>query len=248
MQSDLLGRGVPELTRTGCDETVPLAMPGGTGRRGAGVAGVLFVALTIAAVATGPNLDLTQADYARRLQSFYAVSANQSRSSISFSLGVLAVLSFILFLGSLWDALREAGGEEDQPSAAIIVAGGAFATLFAVGWALGGMAGFALREVQTYKPDVDSFLLLGWLAILSRVAALAAAGTMAAAAAPAVRKAFAPWVSTLGYLVAVLGIAAVVFLWVAPLGLIVDGAAFVGFLIWSAAIALAMSRVIGQRS
>jgi hypothetical protein len=217
-------------------------------RRGAGVAGVLFVALSIAAVATGPNLDLTQADYARRLQSFYAGSANQARSSISFSLGILAVLSFILFLGGLWEALLEVGGEGDRPSAAIIAAGGASAALFAVVWALGGVAGFALREVQTYRPDVDSLLLLGWLAILSRVAALAAAGTMAAAAAPAVRKAFAPWVSTLGYLVAVLGISAVVFLLVAPLGLILDAAAFVGFLIWSAAIALAMSGVIGQRS
>jgi hypothetical protein len=40
----------------------------------------------------------------------------------------------------------------------------------------------------------------------------------------------------------------VVFLWVAPLGLIVDGAAFVGFLIWTAAIALGMLGVIGRRS
>src|SRR5206468_10376779 len=127
----------------------------------------------------------------RRLQSFYAGSANQVRSSISFSLGILALLSFILLLGGLWHALREAGGEGDEPSAAIIVAGGAFAALFAVGWALGGVAGFALREVQTYKPDVDSFLLLGWLAILSRVAALDSAVTLAAVASPAVRKACA---------------------------------------------------------
>jgi hypothetical protein len=219
-----------------------------TVKRGPGVAGILFVAFSIAAAATGPNPDLTQADYASRLQSFYARSANQAHSSISFSLGILAVVSFILFIGGLWDALREAGGEEGQPSAAVIVAGGAFAVLIAVVFALGGMAGFALREVQTYKPDVDSFLLLGWFAILSRVAALAAAGTMAAAAAPAVRKAFATWLSILGYLVAGLGIAAVVFLWVAPLGLVVDGAAFLGFLIWTTAAALAMLGVIGQRS
>ena len=147
----------------------------------------------------------------------------------------------------MWDALREAGGGRDRPSAAIIVAGSAFATLFAVAWALGGVGGFVLREVQTYRLDVDSFLLLGWLAILLRVAALAAAGTMAAAAAPAIRKAFAPWVSTLGYLVAVLGVAAVVSLWVAPLGLIAADAGLVSFLIWTATIALGMLGVIGRR-
>ena len=219
-----------------------------TVRRGAGAAGLLFVAFSIAAAATGPNPDLTQANYASRLQSFYASSANQAHSSISFSLGVLAVVSFILFAGGLWDSLREAGGEGRRPSAAIIVAACVFAALFAVVFALGGMAGFALREVPTYKPDIDSFLLLGWFAILARVAALAAAGTMAAAAAPAIRNAFATWISLLGYLVAGLGIAAVVFLWVAPLGLVVDLAAFVGLLIWTAAVALAMSGVIGQRS
>jgi hypothetical protein len=137
---------------------------------------------------------------------------------------------------------------EGRPSAAIIVAAGAFAAVFAVVFALEGMARFALREVPTYKPDVDSFLLLDWFAILARVAGLAAAGTMAAAAAPAVRKAFATWISLLGYVVAALGIAAAVYLWVAPLGLVVDGAAFVGFLIWTAAVALAMLGVIGQRS
>jgi len=148
----------------------------------------------------------------------------------------------------LWDALREAGGEEGRPSAAIIVAASAFVALFSVAFALGGMAGFALREVPTYKPDVDSFLLLGWFAILSRVAALAVAGTMAAAAAPGVRNAFATWISLLGYVVVALSIAAAVYLWVAPLGLVVDGAAFVGFLVWTAAVALAMLGVIGQRS
>ena len=58
-----------------------------------------------------------------------------------------------------------------------------------------------------------------------RLAALVAAGTMAAAAVPAVRKAVALWVSTPGYVVAVLAVAAVVFLWVAPLGLIAAEAA-----------------------
>ena len=98
-------------------------------RRG-GVAGILFVALFVGAAVMEPHLDLTQADYARRLQSLYAGSTNQARSSLSFSLGILAVLSFILFLGSLWDALREVGGGQDRPSAAIIAAGSAFATLF----------------------------------------------------------------------------------------------------------------------
>ena len=81
-------------------------------KRLGGVAGILFVALFVAAAATGPNPDLTQADYAHRLQSLYAGSTNQARISLSFSLGILGVLSFILFLGGLWEALREAGGED----------------------------------------------------------------------------------------------------------------------------------------
>lgn len=216
-------------------------------RRG-GVAGILFVCLFVAAVVTEPHVDLTQANYASRLQSLWAMPANQEHSSIAFSLGILAVVSFILFLGGLWEALREAAGDGDQPSVAIIVAGGTFAALFAVVWALGGMAGFALREVGTYKPDVDTFLLLGWLTILLYIAGLAAAGTMAIASAGAVRRAFAPWIAGLGYLVAVPAIAAVPFLWVAPLGLMAALAAFVGFLVWTAAIALGMLGVIGQRS
>jgi hypothetical protein len=207
-------------------------------KRRAGVAGILFVALSVAGVAIAPHVDLTQPDYASRLHSAYAGSANQTRSSLSFSLGILAVLSFILFFGGLCDTLREVNGERDWPSAAVVAAGATFAALFALGWSLDGVAGFALREVQTYKLDVDSFVLLGWLSILSRVAALAAAGTMA----------FGGWVSLLGYVVAGLAAAAVVFLWVAPLGLVVDGAAFLGFLLWSAAIALAPWGMLGRRA
>lgn len=246
-RSPLSGRDHP---RTGAN---PLgaaralrALQEGTMKRRGGVAGILFIALFVAAAVTGPHPDLTQPDYARRLQSAYAAS-NQDRISLSFSLGILGVLCFILFLGGLWEALRDAGGEGGRPST-IIVTGTTFATLFAIAMALGGVGGFVLRETQTYKLDVDSFLLLGWSAILLRVAALAAAGTMAAVAAPAIRKAFPSWVSTLGYVVAVLSVAAVASLLVAPAGLIAAAAASVTFLVWTAAVASGMLGVIGRRS
>ncbi len=219
----------------------------GTMKRFAGLAGFLFVAFSIAHIATGGTVDVTDPNYADRFADFYDRSAHHTHA-LSFALGMLAVLAFLWFLGGLCD-YRRAGGRGLSGTPVVVAVGGAgFAILFAGAAALGTVVGVTLAEVTTYKLDADSALLIAWLSVLFRFAAIVAAGAMMAASGLPARG--GPRLPTplaiLGYLAAVLAAGAVLSLVIAaPLGFVVFVLAFIGLCIWTLGVSTVLFRRAG---
>jgi hypothetical protein len=213
-------------------------------KRFAGLAGFLFVAFSVAHIATGGTVDVTDPNYGSRFADFYETSANHTHA-LSFALGMLAVLAFLWFLGGLCDYLG-AGGRGLSGTPVVVAVGGAgFAILFAGAAALGTVVGVTLAEVTTYKLDVDSALLVAWLSVLFRFGAVVAAGAMMAAAGLAARG--EPRLPTplaiLGCLAAVPAVGAVLSLVIAaPLGFIVFVVAFIGLLVWTLGVSTVLLR------
>ncbi len=216
-------------------------------KRSAGLAGFLFVASSVAHIATGGTIDVTDPNYADRFADFYDRSAHHTHA-LSFALGMLAVLAFLWFLGGLSDCLR-AGARGLSGTPVVVAVGGAgFAILFAAAAALSTVAGVTLAEVTTYKLDADSALLIAWLSVLFRFAAIVAAGAMMAASGLPARG--GPRLPTplaiLGYLAAVLAAGAVLSLVIAaPLGFVVFVLAFIGLCIWTLGVSTVLFRRAG---
>jgi hypothetical protein len=213
-------------------------------KRSAGLAGFLFVASSVAHIATGSTVDVTDPNYGSRFADFYDTSSNHTHA-LSFALGMLAVLAFLWFLGGLCDYLR-AGARGLSGTPVVVAVGGAgFAILFAGAAALGTVVGITLAEVTTYKVDADSGLLIAWLSVLFRFGAIVAAGAMMAAAGLAARG--EPRLPTplaiLGYLAAALAAGAVLSLVIAaPLGFVVFVLAFIGLLVWTVGVSTVLFR------
>ncbi len=176
-----------------------------TSARWAGLAGIAFIALTVAAeaIASKPNEATTNDE---RLLAFYNESGNQYRLYAAALIAVAAGMLFLWFLVGLRERLLAAEAVSTAATTLAFAAGVVFVAVWVVGYAVGAAIpatliyddNFELRNAASARP----VLVLGnhWL---SGAAASVSALVVAASSVAARRAALFPsWLVWAGYVIA----------------------------------------------
>lgn len=131
--------------------SVPLARPGGA--RWIAVAGLVFVALVIVAIAVGtaPEADTSDAT----ILDYYEDSGNQVKQIAAALILTVALTAFLVFVTGLRDLLAQAGAPAPLPDLAF-VGGLAFALIALVGLTIGTAVPATFVFSDTFELDPDT--------------------------------------------------------------------------------------------
>jgi hypothetical protein len=182
--------------------------------RWAGLAGIAFVVLYVAAFALG--IEVGPSD--REIAEYYADSGHRTKEAIAFFLIAAAVLAFVLFASALRSLIAAAEGPPVTLAAIAWVGTAAYAALTLAGNAVSRATAFAAMDADRFRLDVNARRLLedaGLLLLAS--GAIAAMLLVVAVSIAALRFGIVPrWLGWVGFAAAAL----------LPLAI-----AFVGFLV-----------------
>jgi hypothetical protein len=176
--------------------------------RWSALAGVLFVALFIVALALTGNTG----DNPSEVQQWYADDGNQTKAIVAWFIWVASALAFLSFLGTLRDMLVRAEGGPGTLSALVFGPGLVFTGLYVAAVSLFA-APAALADDSDFKLDANTaqmsndagyFLLVGGVMVASILVLSASTAALRTGILPA-------WLGWIGLIVAVAMLFAIFF-------------------------------------
>jgi hypothetical protein len=176
--------------------------------RWSALAGVLFVALFIVALARTGNTG----DPPSEVQQWYADDGNQTQAIVAWFIWVASALAFLSFLGTLHDMLVRAEGGPGTLSALVFGPGLVFTGLYVAAVSVFA-APAALADDSDFKLDANTaqmsnhagyFLLVGGVMVASILALSASTAALRTGILPA-------WLGWIGLIVAVAMLFAIFF-------------------------------------
>ena len=180
-------------------------------RRWSGIAGLVFVVLTIVSRAVrGSVPDTDKRNALASFTKFYADKTHNDHALVALVLGFLGLVAFAWFLGGLWSMLRSADGGPTTPTIIVAVGGAAFVALGMVFHVFSEGLGVTLHFSKGYTIDngftPGTALLLASLATGLFLASMLAVGAATAAASVVIlrTRSLPVWLAWIGIAIAVL--------------------------------------------
>lgn len=180
-------------------------------RRWSGIAGLVFVMLTIVSrVVRGSIPDTDKRNALASFTKFYANKTHNDHAVIAIVLGFIGLVAFAWFLGGLWSTLRSAEGGPTMPTIIVAVGGTAFVALGMVFHVFSEGLGLTLHFSKGYTIDngftPGTALLLASLANGVFLASMLAVGAATAAAGVVIlrTRTLPVWLAWIGIAIAVL--------------------------------------------
>jgi hypothetical protein len=182
-------------------------------RRWSGIAGLVFVVLTIASRAVRGNLpDTDKRNALASFTKFYAEKTHNDHALVAIVLGFVGLVAFSWFLGGLWSTLRSAEGGPTMPTIVVAVGGTAFVALGMVFHVFSEGMGVTLHFSKGYTIDngftPGTALLFASLATGLFLASMLAVGAATAAASVVIlrTRTLPVWLAWIGIAIAVLSL------------------------------------------
>jgi hypothetical protein len=177
--------------------------------RWSALAGVLFVALFVVALALSGNTG----DNPSEVTNWYADDGNLTKQFVAWFLYIGSAIAFLSFLGTLRDMLVRAEGGPGTLSALVFGPGVAFTALFVAAVSLFA-APAALANDSDFKLDPNTAVMFTNAGYLMRVSGVMVASILVlAASTAALRTGVLPaWLGWIGLVVAVIMLFAVFFI------------------------------------
>ena len=177
--------------------------------RWSAVAGVLFVALFVIALALSGNTG----DNPSEVSEWYADNGNQTKQLVAWFLYIASALAFLSFLGTLRDMLVRAEGGPGTLSALVFGPGIVFAALYAASVSFFA-APAALADDSDFKLDPNTAQMFNNAGYLTLVAGVMVASILVlSASTAALRTGILPsWLGWIGLVVAVIMLFAIFFI------------------------------------